>query len=62
MPPSFCSSAPVVLKHPPRTVRLFGMELADVTPELQAAYNLDRPTGVLILDPVRTIFDSTSAA
>lgn len=43
--------APVVLKHPPRTVRLFGMELADVTPELQAAYNLDEPTGVLILDP-----------
>lgn len=43
--------APVVLKHPPRTVRLLGMELADVTPELQAVYDLDDATGVLILDP-----------
>ncbi|MFO1512287.1 MAG: carboxypeptidase-like regulatory domain-containing protein [Verrucomicrobiota bacterium] len=43
--------APVVLQHPPRTVRLFGMELADVTPELQTVYDLVDPTGVLILDP-----------
>jgi hypothetical protein len=42
---------PVVLKNPPNPVNLFGMKLADVTPELQAVYDLDDPTGVLILDP-----------
>jgi hypothetical protein len=42
---------PVVLKSPPKPVNLFGMRLADATPELQAVYDLDSPTGVIILDP-----------
>ena len=42
---------PVVLKNPPKPVNLLGMKLADVTPELQAVYDLYAPTGVLILDP-----------
>ena len=42
---------PVVLKNPPRPVSLFGMKLANMTPELQTVYDLDSPTGVLILDP-----------
>lgn len=42
---------PVVLDHPPQSVQLFGMTLVDVTPELQTTYDLDFPTGVLILDP-----------
>jgi len=43
--------APVILKNPPKAVSLFGMKLADVNPELQAAYDLSAPTGILILDP-----------
>ena len=42
---------PVVLKDPPKPVTLLGMKLANVTPELQAVYNLDSSTGVVILDP-----------
>jgi hypothetical protein len=42
---------PVILQNPPKAVSLFGMKLADVTPELQAAYDLTAPTGILILDP-----------
>jgi hypothetical protein len=42
---------PVVFKHPPKPVRLWGMELASVTPELQTVYDLDLPSGVLVLDP-----------
>jgi hypothetical protein len=42
---------PVVFKNPPRPVTLLGMKLANVTPELQAVYNLDSSTGVVILDP-----------
>ena len=42
---------PVVFKNPPKPVTLLGMKLANVTPELQAVYNLDSPTGVVILDP-----------
>ena len=43
--------APMILKNPPKPVDLFGMKLADVNPELQAAYDLRAPTGILILDP-----------
>ena len=42
---------PVVLTNPPAPISLLGMNLSDVTPELQAAYDLNAPTGVLILDP-----------
>jgi 5-hydroxyisourate hydrolase-like protein (transthyretin family) len=42
---------PVVLKNPLKPVKMLGMELADVTPELQAVYDLSEPTGVMILDP-----------
>jgi 5-hydroxyisourate hydrolase-like protein (transthyretin family) len=42
---------PVVLRNPPKPVGLFGMKLADMTPELQALYDLDLPTGVVVLDP-----------
>ncbi len=41
----------VVLKNQPKSVSLFGMKLADMTPELQTVYDLDSPTGALILDP-----------
>lgn len=42
---------PVVLKNPPKPVSFSGMKVVDVTPELQAVYDLYAPTGVLILDP-----------
>ncbi len=42
---------PVILKHPPKVVRLLGMDLADMNAELQSVYSLWKPTGVLILDP-----------
>ena len=42
---------PVAQKVPPKAVTLLGMKLADATPELQAKYALDEPTGVVILDP-----------
>jgi hypothetical protein len=42
---------PVVLKNPLHLIALLGMKLADLSPELQAAYDLDAPTGVLIVDP-----------
>ena len=41
---------PLVLTNPPTPISLLGMNLVDVTPELQAAYDLNAPTGVLILD------------
>ena len=42
---------PVIWKSPPASVSLLGMKLADITPKLQSVYDLDSPTGVLILDP-----------
>ncbi len=42
---------PVVLKNFAKPVALLGMKLADMTPELQALYDLGSPTGVVILDP-----------
>jgi serine/threonine protein kinase len=43
---------PVVLKNPLSLVPLFGMKLADITPEIRTAYGLDgAPQGVLIVDP-----------
>jgi hypothetical protein len=42
---------PVFLKNTPKTVHVLGMVLTDMTPELQALYDQDEPTGVLILDP-----------
>jgi hypothetical protein len=42
--------APVVLKTPPKTITLFGMQIADVTPELQAAYELQFENGVITLE------------
>jgi hypothetical protein len=43
--------SPVVYAHPPKVVRLLGMDLADMNAELQSVYSLWKPTGVLILDP-----------
>jgi hypothetical protein len=42
--------APIVLENPPRPVSLFGMQLADATPELQELYDQDESTGVVVLD------------
>ena len=42
---------PVVLKASPQPVRLFGMKLTDLTPELQAAHDLSDAKGVLIVSP-----------
>lgn len=41
----------VVLQNPPILTGLLGMMLADMTPELQSLYDLDSPTGVVIVDP-----------
>jgi hypothetical protein len=41
----------VVITNPPTPASLLGMKLADMTPELQVAFDLYAPTGVLILDP-----------
>jgi len=43
--------APVVLDQAGREFTLFGMKLADATPELKAVYNLSEARGVVILDP-----------
>jgi 5-hydroxyisourate hydrolase-like protein (transthyretin family) len=44
--------APLVLKDPIKVVSLFGMKLAEVTPELKADYELDEHAkGVLVVDP-----------
>jgi hypothetical protein len=40
----------VVFKTAPKQVSLLGMKLANVTPELEAVYNLDSSTGVIVLD------------
>ncbi len=42
---------PISLTTQPRTVEVLGMKLADVTPELQAVYDLYDKQGALILDP-----------
>jgi len=42
---------PVVYKNPPKPFSLFGMKLADVSPEVQATYDLAAPRGVVILEP-----------
>jgi serine/threonine protein kinase len=42
---------PIILKEPQRTVRVLGMKLANITPELQRAYDLSAGSGVLIVDP-----------
>jgi serine/threonine protein kinase len=43
---------PVVMKNPLLLMPLFGMKLADITPELKAAYDLDdSANGVLIVNP-----------
>jgi hypothetical protein len=41
---------PVMLKKKPTPVRVLGMDLVDVNPELQEVYHLFSPTGVLILN------------
>lgn len=43
--------APIVYTNTPKTYKMLGMAVANVTPELQRAYDLFSPTGVLILDP-----------
>lgn len=43
--------APVTLEKIPESVRLFGMKLTDMTPELKTVYDQYQDTGVLILDP-----------
>jgi beta-lactamase regulating signal transducer with metallopeptidase domain/5-hydroxyisourate hydrolase-like protein (transthyretin family) len=43
--------APVEIKGQLKPVRLFGMQLVDVTPEIKEVYGLYRDDGVLILDP-----------
>jgi hypothetical protein len=35
---------PVVLTNPSKTVRLLGMDVADMTAELQSVYSLGKPT------------------
>lgn len=42
---------PVILKNPPERITLFGMKLADISPELRSAYDLGDAQGVIILDP-----------
>ena len=42
---------PIVLPPDLKTYDVLGMRLADVTPALQAAYDLYHPKGALILDP-----------
>ena len=39
------------MKNQPRLFTLFGMRLADISPELRAAYDLSDSSGVLIMDP-----------
>jgi hypothetical protein len=47
---------PVVMKNPLSLVTLLGMKLADITPELKAAYDLDdKANGVLIVNPGENI-------
>ncbi len=41
----------IEIKGQLKPVRLFGMQLVDVTPQIQKAYDLDRVKGVLVLDP-----------
>ncbi|MBM4084118.1 MAG: carboxypeptidase regulatory-like domain-containing protein [Planctomycetes bacterium] len=43
--------APIGLKEPSKTLTVFGMKLADLTPELRDAYDLYHERGVIILDP-----------
>jgi hypothetical protein len=47
---------PVVYKNPPKIVSLFGMKLANVTPEVQEIYDLPSPNGIVILDPGKNHF------
>lgn len=47
---------PILYKDPLKIVTLFGMKLANVTPEVQETYGLFSPTGVVILDPGKNHF------
>ena len=47
---------PILYSSPIKTYKILGMTVADVTPELQRAYDLSSPVGVLILDPGRNHF------
>jgi hypothetical protein len=42
---------PISLSAEPKPVAVLGMQLTDITPELQAAYDLHDKRGALILDP-----------
>jgi hypothetical protein len=48
--------SPIVYTNPPKRYSLFGMTLANVTPEIQRAYDLPSETGVVILDPGKNHF------
>lgn len=42
---------PIVYRDPLKSATLFGMRLAEVTPELQQTYDLSSSNGVVIVDP-----------